>query len=85
MPSEEKHTDQTQQRNNQILIRDIIKYSVASKKGQEELKKQQGYPSSLDFLLRLLVARTALQIMEKICHISINDIFSSFLIYLNKK
>jgi hypothetical protein len=40
MPSEEKHTDQTQQRNNQILIRDIIEYSVASKKGQEELKKQ---------------------------------------------
>ena len=40
MPSEEKHTDQTQQRNNQILIRDIIKYGVSRKKSQEELKKQ---------------------------------------------
>ena len=40
MPSEEEHADQTQQRNNQILVRYIVYYCVSSKQGQEELKQK---------------------------------------------
>ena len=32
MPSEEKHTNQTEQGNNQILVGDIVDHSVSGKK-----------------------------------------------------